>query len=78
MVENWTSCFHMEAGKTYKIRYVYERDNIVKESIFLFRGDMYSPTTPYVIIPEEDKITAPGRIQILTIDEQEAAAKATK
>jgi hypothetical protein len=68
----------MEAGKTYKIRYVYEGDNVVKESTFLFRGDMYNTTTPYIVIPEEDKVTLPGRLQILSIDEQEAAAKATK
>jgi len=66
----------MEAGKTYRIRYVYEYSFDVREAMFTYNGEkMQGTNIPYLLIQPNDMATGPGKIQILSIDEMVATGR---
>jgi uncharacterized protein (UPF0179 family) len=69
---NWESCFKMEEGKTYRVRFVRRgvgRGDVVEEGEFQFNGEVWSDNTA-VLIPTDR--TWVGPINILEIEEQAA------
>jgi len=64
----------MEAGKTYRIRYVYNGTSEVKESILTYRGEILRDNIPIVVAQPGDTTTA-GYMAILSIDELAAEAE---
>lgn len=73
---DWTACFKLEAGKTYRIRYVYVGDITVREATLLFTGETTTVRgrTNIAVLQVTHVDTVPGPVDILSIDELSAGA----
>jgi hypothetical protein len=69
----WSMCFEMEKGKTYKIRFVYVGEDVVKEAEVTYSGVTLGPNTA-VVTPMDPSMGA-GAISILSIEERRAAGE---
>jgi hypothetical protein len=78
-MSDWEFTFRMEAGRTYRIRYVYDDSSTVVEAVFTFSGEFESfgghGNIPIIVMDRDDKSTMPGLMQILSIDETAAEAE---
>ena len=72
---DWQACFQLEKGKTYRIRYVRPWEDQVREGTYTFHGEVEKGNRPVVVMAPDDRITLPGPINILQIDEQAAAGE---
>jgi len=71
-VSDWQACFQMEAGKTYRVRYVRPWEDVVREGVFRFEGEVLSPTNSAVVVIDPHAMgdaSSPGPIHILEIEE---------
>jgi hypothetical protein len=70
-MSDWQACFTMTKHKTYRVRYVRIWEDIVREGVFHFHGEVHDGNRAIVVIDPEATGDAaiPGPINILEIEE---------
>jgi len=72
-MSDWQTCFKLEEGKTYRIRYIWPNTNgPVMEGTYTFHGEVSPGNRAVVVMDPNDKTSSPGHIIIVEIEEQAA------